>query len=265
MNRLIRLVIVVVIAFVGWNVVSNPDNSSVIESMMDRGSGTIGGGFDKINESLGGTTGGMSGDRPYKDTNQESMEILSKNIGEFATTPGYERAQFGTGWNRVSDPNSVGFENFPNKSCDVRRAVLIEQGSDVKYDDKCDITSGTWVDPYGYRDSDGKVAYHESGNSREFDIDHVVALSLSWRSGMDKVDDDVRNQLANDRANLLISEASINRSKGDSDISDWTPPVDSESYCDYADRYAHVKAKYNLTLTQNEYNKLEGILSACNR
>lgn len=263
MSRIGRGIIVAIVLFIGYFTINNTIG---FEGLMNKGSDTIASGFDSLADTLDGSASPnvSPGDRPYEDTNEESLEILAENIGSFTDKDGYERDAFGSGWNSVTNENSIGWEKFPEESCHVRRAVLIEQGENVEYDEDCDITSGTWTDPYGERNEAGEVVYHTSTVSRDFDIDHVVALSLAWRSGAAHLDDDTRNQISNDKANLLISDAGINRSKGDQDIVDWTPPVDSVSYCDYTDRYAHVKAKYDLTVTEEEFNKIEEIITTCN-
>ena len=70
--------------------------------------------------------------------------------------------------------------------------------------------------------------------------------------------------LANDKANLVVSEKGINRSKGDQSIDEWTPPKNSKNYCDYADRYVYIKAKYSLNVTSEELKALEKIIGGCN-
>lgn len=260
-SRLIRFVVTLCIVSGG---VFTINNTIGLENMMNAGSEAVTNGFDGVSDAFGPSPVEGEGVRPYADTNKDSLKTLENNIGEFSNEKGYERSLFGDGWNNVGNKNSVGWEKFTPESCNVRKAVLIEQGENVEYDKTCDISGGTWTDPYGERNGGGKVEYHTSTTARDFDIDHVVALSLAWRSGASYLDDDLRNQIANDKANLLISEAGINRSKGDQDIVDWTPPVDSGSYCDYADRYAHVKAKYDLTVTQSEYDKLKEVIDSCN-
>lgn len=61
-----------------------------------------------------------------------------------------------------------------------------------------------------------------------------------------------------------MSEKSINRSKGDQSIDEWTPPKNSKNYCDYADRYVYIKAKYSLNVTSEELKALEKIIGGCN-
>lgn len=201
-------------------------------------------------------------ERKYQKYNEQSIKFLSENISQEYNGSGYSREKFGKGWNSVSNKNTSGFDSFPHKGCSVRDAVLIEEADTISVTEKCSYT-GKWTDRYGERKSDGSIFYLSSENKKDFDIDHIVPLSLAWRSHI-KHDEDLMNKIANDRANLVISESGINRSKGDQSFDDWSPPVDSVSYCDYADRYAHIKEKYKLTATQSEFSALKEAIDVCN-
>lgn len=207
--------------------------------------------------------------RPYSGYNTRALEVLGNNVHDFVEDPGYSRDKFfiysGT-WNKVSRKESqdAGWRKFPNKECSVRNAVLVEQGKNVKYSKSCKITSGTFEDRYGEKNKSGKITYTKSTNKGDFDIDHVVALSLGWRSGMSQADETLRNMYANDKANLVISDKSLNRSKGDQSIDEWFPPQGSKYHCDYADRYAYIKAKYGMTITSDEFSTLKEQLDKCN-
>lgn len=209
--------------------------------------------------------------RPYANYTANAMKKLQGNIGEFKDEPGYSRDKFfihdGNSWNKVSRQESIdaGWRDFPNKKCTVRKAVLIDQGKSVKYTDSCKITAGTFTDAYGERGKNGKITYKKSSKGKDFDIDHVVALSLAWRSGMSRADDTLRNMVANDKANLVVSDPSLNRSKGDQSIDTWFPPKGSVGHCDYVDRYAYTKAKYNMVVTQDEYDTLSTLVNTCSK
>lgn len=210
------------------------------------------------------------GERPYQKYNDQAISVLSGNVGKYIYKDGYSRDKFfihdSNSWNKISREESqlAGWKNFDNKKCNVREAVLIEQGKNVKYNDSCKITSGTFTDKYGKKNG-SKVTYLSSKKKSDFDIDHIIALSLAWRSGMAESDDSLRNMLANDRANLLVSDPSLNRSKGDQSIDEWFPPTKSRNHCDYADRYAYVKAKYNMIVTQEEFDTLSKQVKSCKK
>lgn len=221
-----------------------------------------------VNDEFGDP--GDNPDRPYANYNEQALAVLDKNAGDFVEQEGYSRDLFfiySNSWNKVSreESQNAGWDEFPNEKCNVRNAILIEQGSDVKYSPECKITSGTFEDKYGaYNKESKKVTYLKDSNPKEFDIDHVVALSLGWRSGMYKSDETLRNMFANDRANLVISDKSINRSKGDQSIDEWTPPKKSKNFCDYTDRYAYIKAKYNMIVTEEELTTIKENIASCN-
>lgn len=239
---------------------------------------------DKAGEKIGEKTGqepnphinadfkdpGDDATRPYAVYNQKALDVLASNVGDFVEKEGYSRELFfiySGSWNKVSREESqkAGWDKFDNKKCNVRNAVLIEQGSDVKYSSDCKIYDGTFEDKYGaVNGKSKKVTYAKSKKAKDFDIDHVVALSLGWRSGMYQSDETMRNMFANDRANLIISDKSINRSKGDQSIDEWAPPRKSKNFCDYTDRYAYIKAKYNMIVTEEELSVIKENIATCN-
>lgn len=196
----------------------------------------------------------------YKSKFPEAIETLKGHISREVIKDGYSRKQFmnNGNWNKVSDKNSIGWKDFKPDNCTVRQAVVMDVGKNVeKSKNPCKPKSGKWIDPYG----SGK----STTNPSKFDLDHIVALSNAWKSGASSADWDVRNQIANDKDNLILSDSSTNRSKGDQRIDEWTPKKGSSAYCDYGARYAIVKAKYGLTVTQAEYDKLNEINTSCNK
>lgn len=274
-KQLFYLACVVGIGFFAYNNVGDFDGFSDNED----GGSNIGDSIkDRVNEKFGnqgeefelGYPSEKQGDRPYAKYSEKSLEVVSKNLSEPHKAKGYSRDKFfiydGNSWNKVKREESkqVGWKDFKDGNCNVRQAVLASDGAKVSYDKGCKSMKGTWTDVYGERDSSGKIVYKKSTNPRDYDIDHIVALSLAWRSGMDEATDKERNMLANDKANLVVSEKGINRSKGDQSIDEWTPPKNSKNYCDYADRYVYIKAKYSLNVTSEELKALEKIIGGCN-
>lgn len=209
----------------------------------------------KVNEAFGNIN-----PNDYQANFAKAVEQLKGNISKEVPAKGYSRKQFmaNGNWNKVSDKNSVGWEDFKPSNCSVRQAVVLTVGENVKVSkNKCKPASGKWVDPYG--------SGRSTTNSSKFDLDHIVALSNAWKSGASTADWDTRNKIANDKANLILSDSSANRSKGDQSIDEWAPKKGSPAYCDYAARYAIVKARYNLTVTQAEYDKLNSISQTCQK
>jgi hypothetical protein len=91
-------------------------------------------------------------------------------------------------------------------------------------------------------------------------IDHVVALSNAWQTGIFKADLATRKSFANDPLNLLAVKGSLNSQKRDGDAATWLPP-NKPFRCDYVSRQVEVKVKYNLWLTRAEKEAILRILS----
>ena len=67
--------------------------------------------------------------------------------------------------------------------------MLKRDGTGVKADAECKITSGTWFSAY-----DGKTVT----DPQDLDIDHMVPLANAWRTGASDWTDEKREQFAND-------------------------------------------------------------------
>jgi hypothetical protein len=126
-----------------------------------------------------------------------------------------------------------------------------------------DIVAGTWVNPYtgvGKRFNNVK----DPKQAQQIPIDHVVALSLAWRSGAKKWTPEQRLLFANDLRNLTPTSRSINSDKSDKGPEDWSPPVDSQD-CLYAKQFVKVKAIYGLATDRDEKQALANMLDTCPR
>jgi hypothetical protein len=128
--------------------------------------------------------------------------------------------------------------------CDTRTEVLIEEAVvKPKIGKKCALTGGKWLSPY-----DGKTTTKAS----DLDIDHLVPLAEAWRSGAWAWSATKRQAFANDLddSNALIAVSlSLNRSKGDRDVSSWLPP---KGACTYVESWINVKVKWSLTADSKE-------------
>ncbi|ANZ35584.1 hypothetical protein BBK82_05305 [Lentzea guizhouensis] len=151
-------------------------------------------------------------------------------------------------------------DRFPHwasqgNSCDTREIVLQRLGADVKSDENCKATSGSWNSPY-----DNVVVT----DAAEVDIDHTVPLAEAWRSGADKWTDDQRKAFANDLGGLqlIAVTAKTNRGKGDQDPAKWKPPVQTY-WCTYAQHWISVKISYKLAVDQPEHDALAAMLKTC--
>lgn len=155
------------------------------------------------------------------------------------------------GYSRDRFPHWSSQGNF----CDTRETVLLRDGEDVKQDDKCRATSGTWHSVY-----DDKTFTSAS----QLDIDHMVPLAAAWRSGADTWTDARRKKFANDLdgPQLVAVSAASNRSKGDQTPDLWKPPLRSY-WCMYSRAWVDVKSRYGLTVTAAEHDALVEMLSTC--
>ncbi|MFA0356915.1 HNH endonuclease family protein [Vibrio breoganii] len=168
---------------------------------------------------------------------------LPKNhTGHQTTAPSsseYSRNQFGHGWADI------------NGDCrDARAEALIAQSvAPVRFktDKECRVVSGRWTSPFT-----GNTIYSAS----EIDIDHVVPLKWAWEHGADGWTEGKRKAIANDPANLIAVEASLNRQKGAKGIDEWIPP---KNECQYILRFMRIKQKYGLQLSQSETQSYQAI------
>ena len=139
----------------------------------------------------------------------------------------YARERFGHGW---ADSD---------RDCqNSRMETLISQSlSPVKFKTtkQCHVVSGRWISPFS-----GETIYSAS----KIDIDHVVPLKWAWERGANHWSSEKRKQFANDPANLISVEASLNRQKGAKGLDAWLPP---KNQCQYIVRFLRVKKTYGLS------------------
>ena len=139
-----------------------------------------------------------------------------------------------------------------SNGCDTRDEVLYRQNRDSST--YCGASRGIWKSAYdGLRFTD----------SSDLDVDHFVPLSEAWGSGAKKWNAKTRTRFANDLYgySLLAVSASSNRSKGDSDPSEWLPR--SSFQCVYAARWAAVKYRWRLSVDRGERAELRQIMRGC--
>jgi hypothetical protein len=144
----------------------------------------------------------------------------------------YSRKHFGSGW-----------ADFDKDCQSARMETLISQSiGQIRFKSakKCNVKSGKWISTFT-----GNTIFAAS----EIDIDHVVPLSWAWKHGADDWTKNKRVKFANDPANLLSVELSLNRQKGDKGLDEWLPP---KNKCQYISRFLRVYKTYDLQLTSSE-------------
>lgn len=144
----------------------------------------------------------------------------------------YQRNAFGHGWADI------------DRDCQNSRmeALKSQSVSNVRYktSKECMVMSGRWISPFT-----GQTIYDAS----VIDIDHVVPLKWAWDHGAHLWHKDKRKKLANDPANLLSVERSLNRQKGAKGLDKWLPP---KNKCQYIVRFERIYKTYDLVLTNAE-------------
>ena len=123
----------------------------------------------------------------------------------------------------------------------------------------CKVSSGVLDDPYT-----GKTINFVRGTktSATVQIDHVVALNNAWQSGAYEWDTQKRYKYANDPYNLLAVDGPANEEKSDASAAYWLPS-NKDFACEYVARQIGIKAKYGLTVTSAEKNKMMSVLHSC--
>jgi len=193
----------------------------------------------------------------------EIFQLVSANGAEFdpinaletlavkgrAPKTGYSRSAFGPAWADVD-----------RNGCDTRNDILKRDLTQVTFKAKtkdCVVESGVLADPLS-----GESITFKRGErtSALVQIDHVVALSNAWQTGIFKSDLATRKNFANDPLNLLAVKGSLNSQKGDGDAATWLPP-NKQFRCDYVSRQVEVKVKYNLWVTRAEKDAILRILT----
>ncbi|RNF53005.1 HNH endonuclease [Marinomonas hwangdonensis] len=140
-------------------------------------------------------------------TSQPKPKVASETSGK------YSRDEFGRGW---ADEDG---------DCqNTRQEILISLSTaPVRFtnDRECRVTFGRWISMYS-----GEVIFDAS----KLDIDHIVPLKWAWDNGADKWSKEKRERFANDPANLVAVEASLNRQKGAKGPDEWLPPRNQTQY-----------------------------------
>ncbi|MFG3429611.1 HNH endonuclease family protein [Streptomyces californicus] len=191
-----------------------------------------------------------SGERTSALQSLQSLPVKSP-----APQSGYDRhARFGTAW---SDTTAApGSQN----SCDTRNDILGRDLTGITYrrGSTCTIASGRLKDPY----TATTIDFVRGPRSATVQIDHVVALSASWKTGAAHLPQERRAALANDPLNLIASSGPANQRKSDFDAAGWLP-ANKTFQCPYVARQIAVKAKYRLWVTAPERDAMNRVLETC--
>jgi len=177
-------------------------------------------------------------------------EIEKLEVKGRAPKTGYSRSAFGPQWSDVD-----------RNGCDTRNDILKRDLTSIIFREKtrdCVVERGILQDPYS-----GQVIDFQRGErtSALVQIDHIVALSNAWQTGIFQMNQKVRTNFANDPLNLMAVKGSLNSQKGDGDAATWLPPNKSFR-CAYISRQVQVKVKYSLWVTKPEKEAMLRILQS---
>jgi hypothetical protein len=144
-----------------------------------------------------------------------------------------------------------------DKDCqNTRHEILIQTSTkpvSFKSDRECNVLSGEWFDSYS-----GETYIV----SKELDLDHIVPLKFAHGHGADKWSRERKAVFANDLANLILVQASLNRQKGAKGPDEWLPP-NHQYRCEYITSFNNVMAKYDLAYIPSELRILNKLVKAC--
>lgn len=163
-------------------------------------------------------SGGVLPKNQQDDDKQNDEVVVGKE---------YEREFFGHSW---TDED----KDCMNTRHEILAAHAIAGSAKPKQDNSCQIDLGQWKSPF----TDEIIT-----SASAIDIDHIAPLKFAWTYGAEKWSEEKRVQFANDPDNLLAVEASLNRSKGAQDITEWLPP---KNQCNYINQFLAISNKYGL-------------------
>jgi hypothetical protein len=139
--------------------------------------------------------------------------------------------------------------------CDTRNEVLIAEAEDAPtVGSGCSLSGGRW---YSYYDGVSQTS------ASALDIDHMVPLAEAWDSGAGAWTAQRREDYANDLGDtrtLVGVTASLNRSKGDQDVAEWTPPIND---CRYIKDWVAAKIRWSLSQDSAEKSALQDLAGGC--
>lgn len=139
---------------------------------------------------------------------------------------------------------------------DERHELLIDSSSTrVTFRDRsqCYVDTGRWYDPYTDR------IYSDSS---DLHIDHIVSLKYAHERGAHAWPPKLKERFANDRQNLIVTEAGANMSKSARGPAEWLPP-NQQYRCEFLAKFDAVMDKYQLDYQAREQRVINRMKNAC--
>lgn len=97
-------------------------------------------------------------------------------------------------------------------------------------------------------------------DTKETQIEHMVALKQAHLSGACAWEDERRKQFARDLDNLTLAAPEVNREKSAKDPKDWLP---DKNKCWYIATVAATKRRWSLTVDRGEAEAMQAVLRTC--
>lgn len=150
-----------------------------------------------------------------------------------------------------------GWEDADRDGCNTREEVLLSEGRDVVTGPGCRILSGAWTDLFTGR---------EVTSPSRLEVDHLVALGDAHRSAGWAWPAERKVAFANDLEDpdaLNAVGGAVNQAKADYGPDRWLPQPGSTARCWYVAAYARIKARWDLTVTPQQWAAIERVWAGC--
>jgi hypothetical protein len=135
----------------------------------------------------------------------------------------------------------------------MRHALLKQTSLVTPTIKKCKVVAGKWH---------GRYTNQYFTNPRALDLDHVIPLFAGHKFGLHGANLIAREAFANDRNNLILVEAGVNRAKGSKSLSEWLPPHHPYR-CEYIKKFTSIKQQYNLSYPPAEQRIVNSLKRSC--
>ena len=148
-----------------------------------------------------------------------------------------------------------GWADDDRDGCNTREEVLLAQGRDVRTGPGCKVLAGEWVDRFTGR---------RTTSPADLQVDHLVALADAHASGGWAWPDSRKVAFANDLGTEELNAVwgRENEAKDDDGPDGWLPP-NPEARCWYVSAYARIKARWDLTVTPQQWAAIQAVWAGC--
>lgn len=146
-------------------------------------------------------------------------------------------------------------EDFDGDCQNTRHEILVATSrAPVRFTNprNCEARTGEWFDEYT-----GKTFTVAA----QIDLDHIIPLRYAHNQGGDRWPPNKKVAFANDPMNLILTERSEIRRKGERGPTRYLPR--EEYQCDYVRQWLAIAEKYDLRLANGDRNRITVILRDC--